>query len=121
MDGQRSENGSCQAADRLSVRAGKGDSRENGRYFQFYDDKMIDTLFAHDPRLEVLRAWHSTSVGPDGDRSTEWINVLSKRRSRQDLRNTGGQDLAGSVRTVESVGYGDELKKLKKKNSKSET
>ncbi len=85
----------------LSVRAGNGDSRENGRYFQYYDDKMIDTLFAHDPRLEVLRAWHSTSVGPDGDQSTAWINVLIKRRSRQDLRNSEGQDPAGSVRTVD--------------------
>ncbi|PYK53459.1 MAG: SAM-dependent methyltransferase [Verrucomicrobia bacterium] len=85
----------------VSVRAGKGDSGENGRYFQYYDDKMVVALFAHDPRLEVLRAWHSTSLGPDGDQGNEWINVLVKRRSRQDLRNIAGQDPAGSVRTVD--------------------
>ena len=85
----------------VSVRAGKGDSGENGRYFQYYDDKMVVALFAHDPRLEVLRAWHSTSLGPDGDQGNEWINVLVKRPSRQDLRNIAGQDPAGSVRTVD--------------------
>ncbi len=64
----------------VSVKAGKGNSWKNGRYFQLYDDKGIESLFAHDPRLEILRIWHSTSAGPDGDREIDWINALVRRR-----------------------------------------
>ena len=64
----------------VSVKAGKGNSWDNGRYFQLYDDKGIESLFSHDPRLEILRIWHSSSTGPDGDHEIDWMNALARRR-----------------------------------------
>jgi 2-polyprenyl-3-methyl-5-hydroxy-6-metoxy-1,4-benzoquinol methylase len=64
----------------ISVKAGKGSSRKDGKYFQLYDDEGLKGLLAHDPRLKLLRMWHSTSPGPDGDGEIDWINVLVERR-----------------------------------------
>jgi len=67
----------------VSVKSGKGNSWLKDRYFQYYDDETIHGLFAHDPRLEISKTWHSNSTGPDGDQEIDWINVFLRRRTHR--------------------------------------
>src|SRR5713101_2248455 len=67
----------------ISVKHGEGNNWEKGRYFEYYNEESIHALFDHDPRLTLIKLWHSTAPGLNGGGEIKWLNVLLRRRSHR--------------------------------------
>ncbi len=66
----------------LSFKYGNFERTENGRYFNDLDEVALRSLFASDPRLEILKVWISEDVRNERRGSQRWLNALARRRDR---------------------------------------
>ena len=64
----------------LSFKYGNCERTENGRYFNDLDEVALRSLFASDPRLEILKVWISEDVRNERRGNQQWLNGLARRR-----------------------------------------
>jgi SAM-dependent methyltransferase len=64
----------------VSLKVGQGNHWDNGRYFEYYNDETVHSLFDHDARLELTKSWHSTTRDLFTGGEVEWLNVFLSRR-----------------------------------------
>ena len=64
----------------LSFKHGSRERIENGRFFSDLDELALRSLFASDPRLEIVNLWISEDVRNERRGNHTWLNALARRR-----------------------------------------
>jgi|GEM_PF-464258 len=52
-----------------------------GRFFQYYDDDSVRTLYEDDSRIELIETWNSPPNSLEGNNGREWLNLLLRRKA----------------------------------------
>jgi hypothetical protein len=65
----------------ISLKAGRGASQPDGRFFQYYEEDELKRLHESDVMLEQHTHWVSSSVGSEGGEQIQWHNLRLRRRS----------------------------------------
>lgn len=62
----------------LSLKVGEGHKKQDGRFYQYYDESSVRELYEGDSRLEIVNMWVSESLVPTEERN--WLNLLLRRK-----------------------------------------